>query len=82
MNRIKELIQQSTGYMIRVYETDGVRTLGEREEYFNKEKFAKLLIQDCIEIIEPCKCGCTNGEPESLICETIIKQIKKHFGVE
>lgn len=46
------------------------------------EKFAELIIEDCIEIVEPCKCGCCHGEPESIISDTIIKQIRDHFGVE
>ena len=31
-------------------------------------------------LVEPCKCGCCDGEVESVIADTIIKQIKKHFG--
>ena len=46
------------------------------------EKFAELIVQDCIEIVEPCKCGCCDGEPEGIITGTIIAQIKEHFGVE
>lgn len=49
---------------------------------FNKEKFAELIVRECIEIVEPCKCGCCDGEPEGIITDTIIKQIKQHFGVE
>jgi hypothetical protein len=46
------------------------------------KKFAELIIRECIEIVEPCKCGCCDGEPEGIITDTIIKQIKQHFGVE
>lgn len=46
------------------------------------EKFAELIVRECIEIVEPCKCGCCDGEPEGIITDTIIKQIKLHFGVE
>ncbi len=46
------------------------------------EKFVNLIVSDCIEIVEPCKCGCCNGEPESIITETIINQIKQHFGIK
>lgn len=45
-------------------------------------KFAKLMIEDFIEIVEPCKCGCCHGEPEGIIADMIIKQTKQHFGVE
>jgi hypothetical protein len=46
------------------------------------EKFARLLVNECIEIVEPCKCGCWYGEPEGIIADVIIKQINKHFWVE
>lgn len=49
---------------------------------FDIQKFAELIVRDCIEIVEPCKCGCCDGEPEGIITATIIKQIKQHFGVE
>ena len=48
---------------------------------FDYKKFAELIIQECIEVIEPCKCGCCDGEPEGVIADTIIKQIKEHFGL-
>ena len=47
-----------------------------------REKFAELMIRECVEIVEPCKCGCCDGEPEGIITDTIIKQIKEHFGVD
>ena len=52
------------------------------ELIFSKERFAELIVRECIEIVEPCKCGCCDGEPEGYITDTIIKQIREHFGVE
>ena len=64
----------------------GTRTPVEGRDYVvtqeQAQKFAELIIQKCIEIIEPCKCGCCYGEPEGILAGTIIKQIKEHFGVE
>jgi hypothetical protein len=48
--------------------------------WFNAEKFAQLIIQECIEIVEPCKCGC-RCEQEVTITDSIIADIKEHFGV-
>ena len=44
---INDLIQQSTGYTMTVYEINGVRTFGERVEFFDKEKFAELIVKAC-----------------------------------
>ena len=44
---INDLIQQSTGYTMPVYDVDGVRTFGERVEFFDKEKFAELIVKEC-----------------------------------
>lgn len=81
-NRIKELAAQA-GANFYEEKTRG----GDCVEFmdylcFDHEKFANLLIQDFIEIVEPCKCGCCHGEPEGIIADTIIKQTKQHFGVE
>jgi hypothetical protein len=48
---INDLIQQATGYTMQVYEVDGVRTLGERVEYFDKEKFAELIVNATCNVI-------------------------------
>lgn len=45
------------------------------------EKFAELIVGECIEIIEPCKCGC-RCEQEVVITDSIIADIKEHFGIE
>lgn len=45
------------------------------------EKFVELLIGECIEIIQPCKCGCAT-EQDLTIANCIIKEIKEHFGVK
>ena len=45
---INDLIHEATGYTMQVYEVNGVRTFGERVEVFDKEKFAKLIVRECI----------------------------------
>ncbi len=74
--RIKQLAEQANANFGRDLEFAVV--FGELEDF---NKFAELIIQECIEIVEPCKCGCCN-EPEAMITETIIKQIKQHFEIK
>lgn len=71
--RIRDLIERA--YDIVPHERDWDTTTS----VFNKEKFAFLIIQDCIEIVEPCKCGC--GE-EDVNANIIIHDIKEHFGIK
>jgi hypothetical protein len=40
-----------------------------------------LIVRECIEIVEPCRCGCRCGQ-EVAITDSIITDIKEHFGVE
>jgi hypothetical protein len=44
-------------------------------------KLVDLIVKECIEVIEPCKCGCAD-ELELAIAASMIKEIKEHFGVE
>ena len=48
--RIKELADQAWVYQMTVYEYDGVRTYGEREQVFSKEKFAELIVRECMDL--------------------------------
>jgi hypothetical protein len=61
------------------YEECGDYHLGSIRQ-LNVEKFAELIVQECIEIIEPCRCGC-RCEQEVAITDSIITDIKEHFGV-
>jgi anti-sigma factor RsiW len=45
--RLKALEEQSWVYQMRVYDNDGVRTYGEREQVFSKKKFAELIVKEC-----------------------------------
>lgn len=52
-------------------------------ETFDHQKFAELIIADCIEVIEPCKCGCNEGAKEiAFALRHSVELIKEHFGVE
>jgi hypothetical protein len=82
--RIKELISQSYEYstittidpVTQEVVTDYIDCT---KPIFNKEKFAELIVRDCIGILEP-KSRYMGEGPEVL--KDKISQIKKHFGVE
>jgi hypothetical protein len=47
------------------------------------EKFVELLINECIEIVRPCKCGCDEGSEQTrIVLNTTIEMIKEHFGIK
>lgn len=73
--RIKELADQAEACYIPRYDMWQMDTE-------TLEKFVELIVRDCIEMVEPCKCGCCDGEPEGVIAVTIINQLKEHFGVD
>ena len=67
--KLNELAERAWAYQITVYEDNGVRTYGEQEKVFSKQKFAELIVGECAEIAEA-------GWAAPGI------QIKRHFGVE
>ena len=75
--RIKELIEQAT-----TEEHDGFM-------YFDKKKFAELIVQECINKIETYRIPVGNSAAGEMACEwtyealkEIRDEIKEHFGVE
>ena len=69
--RIRLLAEQAT-----TYHNGG---LGTEIELFDKEKFAELIVQECIDIISPYTVRMSRPGEEYL---HPINEIKKHFGVE
>jgi hypothetical protein len=76
--RIKELATQAT--MIKGVNCEGYlgRSYTRQEEYFDKEKFAELIVEECIAQCEK------NAEHEWLGSGSKLSafNIKQHFGVE
>ena len=70
--RIKEIIKQAT--------TIEEHKWGVSYDNFDKEKFAELIVQECIDWID----GSPTTEEGSLILSKhfIIANLKQHFGVE
>ena len=73
--RIKELAEQATTIV------DTVNSQGYSSSYanFDREKFAELIVQECIDIIAPYTVRMSRPGEEYL---HPILEIKKHFGVE
>ncbi len=68
--RIRELAEQAWVYQVRVLnEHDGSRTYTEKEKVFDKEKFAELIVLECIDT------AFHKGHPD-------LEFLLKHFGVE
>jgi hypothetical protein len=66
--RIRELAEQATG----AEEYDGFR-------YFDKAKFAELIVQECLKIVEPTE---DSGDEWCVTLKGTAQEIKAHFGVE
>jgi hypothetical protein len=76
--RIRELAFQAMSINQKVSDDSFFVEVSKLKEF---EKFAELIVGECIEIVEPCKCGCRCGQ-EVAITDSIIADIKEHFGVE
>ena len=71
--RIRELINEATSFK------EGLIEEKYDIEVFDKEKFAELIVQECIDIISPYTVRMSRPGEEYL---HPINEIKKHFGVE
>ena len=47
--------------------------------YFDLEKFAELIVRECLTFVEPMP---GSGDIDDLALEAAYNQIKEHFGVE
>ena len=81
--RIRELINEATSFKEGLIE-------GKYDiEVFDKEKFAKLIVRECIDKIETHRIPVGNSAAGEMACEMtysalmeIRDEIKQHFGVE
>ena len=69
--KLNELAERAWAYQITVYEDNGVRTYGEQEKVFSKQKFAELIVRECVKIAD-----------NHYDTKSAIHDIKEHFGVE
>jgi hypothetical protein len=66
--RIQELAEQATG----AEEYDGFR-------YFDKAKFAELIVRECLKIVEPTE---DSGDEWCVTLKGTAQEIREHFGVD
>ena len=70
--RIEQLIEECTEYWTEKGDT-----------YFDKEKFAELIVRECADVIAPMGDWCGgHGEPSMPSTRACAKRIKEHFGVK
>ena len=73
--RIRELAEQATS----IVEMVGPQGYTSSYANFDREKFAQLIVQECIDIIAPYSVRMSKPGEEYL---HPIQEIKQHFGVE
>jgi hypothetical protein len=71
--RIRELINESTCF--KEGDTEGKYDI----EVFDKEKFAELIVRECLKIVEPTE---ESGDEWCVTLKGTAQEIKEHFGVE
>jgi len=69
--RIKELAEQCTSW------SEG--STWTSREVFDKEKFAELIVRECLKIVEPTE---DSGDEWCVTLKGTAQEIKEHFGVE
>ena len=74
--RIKQLAEQATTYIEPVLGHSGEGWV------FDKEKFAELIVQDCVDILSTYRVKIIFEDGIEYNCVHPIQAIQKHFGVE
>ena len=79
--RIKELAEQATDTVEIVNPDTGIT---HNREFFDKEKFAELIVQECTSICakQAWESRTNDDWTEYNALSRVAGQIKKHFGVE
>jgi len=81
--RIKQLAEQAEEY-IEFPMPDEVYHMGDdvfrKHKSFNRERFAELIVQECIDTVKKRFMGDLNREDMEI--QRCIEDLKKHFGVE
>jgi hypothetical protein len=73
--RIKLLAEQATS----IVEMVGPEGYTSSYAKFNKEKFAELIVRECLNIVEPTE---DSGDEWCVTLKGAAQEIKQHFGVE
>ena len=70
--RIRELAEQATETFTTYFDGRGNVT----ETYFDKEKFAELIVRECAELVKDFY------QEDEFTCYSAKTEIKEHFGVK
>jgi hypothetical protein len=77
---IKLLAEHATCYTMSWIDIDGVSTPLERGEIFDKELFAKLIVKECVGVVEGGS-FLHDQAPTAVFARECSRAIKRHFGV-
>jgi hypothetical protein len=75
--RIRKLVKQAE---LPLLDVDGKCKYG--DTYFSTEKFAELIVQECLDIVANADMSELEGPDPEDVLYVACKQIKEHFGVE
>ena len=79
--RIRQLAEQATIKTSYQYQTWGDRIATGHKEQFDKEKFAELIVADCLDVVAM-RMYLGPVEMCRQECKALASEIKEHFGVE
>ena len=82
--RIKELAEQATSTLSVNHEGYRGKGYTEQVEFFDKEKFAELIVRECMRMCDVAAIGYEshNHFKEANGCYLAKEYIEEHFGVE
>ena len=75
--RIRKLVKQAE---LPLLDVDGKCKYG--DTYFSTEKFAELIVRECLDIVADADMTELEGPDPEDVLYVACKQIKEHFGVE
>jgi hypothetical protein len=83
--KLEKLAEQAVEY-IELPMPDEVYHMGDdvfrRHKSFNRERFAELIVAECVEqILTGVRTDPPGAEPPELV-QILVRRIKRHFGVE
>ena len=78
--RIKGLAQQ-TGILYNTRDDEYFTRFSDGVTRLDMEEFAKLLIRECVEVINAAKPG-VNQLPAEVALDIVSKNVKAYFGIE
>lgn len=81
--RIRKLAEQAGYYLYDLTETHECKTVetDSTDEWITLEKFAELIVQECISIVDDAERGGSNEIWDNAV-KFIRRDLQEHFGVE